>query len=96
MLIKYKHKDKFGITGTVEVEGRLFVCKSKNGKDVFAGDKIRALIFDVSSKPLIGRIVPNKSPLSCWMFKYKFESKDYLAPAPDLKDIEIIEEKEDE
>jgi hypothetical protein len=40
-MIKYKCKDKFGITGIVEVEGDLFVTKDKNGKDVFAGDKVK-------------------------------------------------------
>ena len=39
-MIKYKYKDKFGITSIVEVEGRLFVTKDKNGKDVFARDKL--------------------------------------------------------
>lgn len=34
MMIKYK--DPQG--NIIEVEGRLFVCKSKNGKDVFVGD----------------------------------------------------------
>ena len=42
MKIKYRHKDKFGITGTIEVEGDLFVTKDKLGKDVFAGDKVKA------------------------------------------------------
>lgn len=69
-----------------------FVTKSKDGKDVFADDEIKAVILDVSSKPLIGRIIPNENSLSCWMFKYKFEGKEYLAPAPDLKDIELIED----
>ncbi len=40
-MIKYKCVDEFGITGIVEVEGRLFVTKDKNGKDVFAGDRVK-------------------------------------------------------
>lgn len=91
-----KYKDLEG--NIVEIEGRLFVTKSKNGKDVFAGDLIKGTISDVSSKPLIGRIIPNENPLSCWMFRYKLceNSKECLAPAPDLQDIELMEEKKDE
>ncbi len=74
-----------------------FVTKDKTGgKDVFADDLIRGIISDVSSDSLIGKIIANESPLSCWMFKWKFEGKEYLAPAPDLQDIELIEDKEDE
>lgn len=78
-----------------------FVTKDKHGDNVFADDLIKGIICDVSSKQLIGRIVTNENPLSCWMFKYMFEEwieeegeKEYLAPAPDLQDIELIEDKE--
>ena len=92
-MIKYKCVDEFGITGIVEVEGRLFVTEDKDGKDVFAEDKIKATISDVSSEPLIGKIVPSKTLLSCWMFAYEFDGGKYLAPAPDLQNIELIEDK---
>lgn len=85
-----KYRDKSGQVHEIQ-DGDLFVTKDKNVDDVFAGDKIKAIISDISSKPLIGRIVPNVNPLACWMFKYKFLEKEHLAPAPDLKDIELIE-----
>lgn len=73
-----------------------FVTEDKNGKDVFAGDLITGKILDVSSEKLIGIIVPNENSLSCCMFKWNYKGKEYLAPAPDLQDIELIEEKEDD
>ena len=69
-----------------------YVTDDKNGDKVFAGDEIRGEIPDVSSKPLIGLILPNVNPLNCWMFKYHWDSQTFLAPAPDLKSIEIIKE----
>lgn len=105
-MIKYKDIQD----NIVEVEGRLFVTLDKNGKDVFAGDEIKAVISDVSSALLVGRIVPNEHPLSCWMFKYRFcdyldkppkdyldkQPKEYLVPAPDLHDIERIGDEEND
>lgn len=100
--IQYAEKGKpsggyFGILRGFPVFDSIhpFVTKDKNGKDVFAGDKIKAIISDISSSFLTGKIVPHENPLSCWMFKYKFEGKEYLAPAPDLQEVEL-EEKEDD
>ena len=78
-----------------------FVTKDKNGKDVFAGDKVKTVIPDVSSDSLVGTIVQNDNPLACWMFKYRFDEEDFgekehLAPAPDLQNIELIEDKDNE
>lgn len=95
----YPNTNKTRLPREIDGEGltfHSFVTKDKNGKDVFAGDLIKGIISDVSSKSLIGKIVAKESPLSCWMFKWKFEGKEYLAPAPDLQDIELIEDKDDE
>lgn len=67
-----------------------FVCKDKNDKDVFMNSPITALCPDMSSERIKGCIVPNQNPLGCLMFKWS----DGLYPAPDLKDIELLEEKE--
>ena len=91
-----KYKDAHGNIIVITDESHPFVTVDTNSKDVFADDLIRGIISDVSSKSLIGKIIANESPLSCWMFKWKFEGKEYLAPAPDLQDIELIEGKENE
>lgn len=94
-MVKYRDPDG----SIVYRNGRLFVTKDKNGKDVFAGDKVKAVISDVSSDSLVGKIVPNDNPLACWMFKYRFdeiEDKEHLAPAPDLQDIELIEDEDND
>lgn len=92
-----------GFAGFVEVDPETVdrsVTKDKNNKDVFLHDTVKGIIHDVSSEPLIGQIVPNESPPNkygirgCLMFKWKFEGKEYLAPAPDLNDIELIEEEQ--
>jgi len=90
-MIKYKCKDKFGITGIVEVEGRLFVTKDKHGNDVFSGDKV--YIFNKTPCKVIWSEIhagwavlfvenPNGVPMSL----------SNLYP----KDIELIEDKENE
>ena len=93
MLIKYKHKDKFGITGITEVEGRLFVTKDKNGKDVFAGDKVQ---FQWMGKTTKAKIVKDD------LFNRLVSCEGEVRGLPrtlcksDRWHIELIKEKEDE
>ena len=88
-MIKYKHINRFGITGIVEVEGRLFVCKDKNGKDVFAGDSVK------SGKRIL-TIVWNEHKM-----RWDADEEDgrYCLPLNHWaisEQFELIEDKEDE
>lgn len=89
--INWTHYRKFWPSFDEAVD---YVCDDKNNDKVFAGDKIKARIPDISSEYLIGRIVQNSNPLNCWMFKYNTEEGEYLEPAPDLIDIELMEDKD--
>ncbi len=94
-MIKYKCTDKSGITGTVEVEGRLFVTKDKNGKDVFAGDSVK------SGKRIL-TIVWDKCDMQ-WKTKQpgRNPAAEYYLPNTPLcqwaisEQFELIEDKED-
>lgn len=93
-MIKYKHKDKFGIIGIVEVEGQLFVCKDKNKKDVYAGDSVK------SGKRIL-TVVWDKSDMQ-WKAKQQGRSPaaDYYLPDTPLcqwaisEQFELIEDKD--
>ena len=98
-MIKYKCKDKFGITGVVEVEGRLFVCKDKNGKDVLAGDEV--LVYRGKKNIGEGYINFNERFL-WWVVDNSSQDNDREAPQDWSQltlcdvDIELIKDKEDE
>ena len=99
-MIKYKHTDKFGITGTVEVEGKLFVTLDKNGKDVFAGDEV--LVYKGSKNIGEGYVFFNKRFL-WWTVNNSNQDNDRECPQDwsqlSLCDVDIeliIEDKEDE
>lgn len=68
----------------------LFVCKDKNKKDVFDGDKIKGTIRDCDS-PVQGTIFWNKDAL-CWgmMVEYKTMKTPYCLFS--VTDIELIED----
>ena len=85
-MIKYKYKDKFGITGIVEVEGRLFVTKDKNGKDVFAGDKL--LSKDGLRKY---KVTWDERRCRWWLCGI---DKPWAVNEPVWEDYELIEDKE--
>lgn len=87
-MIKYKCKDKFDITGIVEVEGRLFVCQDKNGKDVFADDKMR------SKDGLRKYKVTWNDRRCCWYLSGLGET--WAVNNPVWSKYELIENKEDE
>ncbi len=95
-MIKYKHKDRFGITTTVKAEGRLFVTKDKNGKDVFAGDKVR----NQDGFACIVKYYPKKfqwglhNPKTTDKKGFCVTWCDSFSPK-DMKEIELIEDKED-
>ncbi len=91
-MIKYKHKDRFGITTIVKVEGRLFVTKDKDGKDVFEGDKIYVFNNKVSCTVIWSATHRG------WAVQLSENPKglpmSFISFYP--RDIELIESKENE
>lgn len=91
-MIKYKDLQD----NIVEVEGRLFVTKDSLGKDVFAGDKIKALYLwpDAKNPQTITGKVGWRDETFNWVL-YHTPNTPECADLYQLFDIELIEGKED-
>ena len=75
----------------------LFVCKDKNGKDVFAGDKIKALYFWPDAKKpqtITGKVDWRDETLN-WVL-YHTPNTPECVDLWQLFDIEIIEDKKND
>lgn len=84
-MIRYRDKSR----KVHEIEGDLFVCKDKNSKDVFAGDKVK------SGKRVL-TIVWDKD---CLQWRAGEEDNPYFAPLSQWaisEQFELIEDKKDE